>query len=287
MTREIYTALRGIAPYGEAEISLADDLSLVRPNKRLLANRDRFSMAGWEFAQEAEADRYLVCKYSEEPLDFDPDKTLAKAIERFYVSLMAIQIIKPIQTLGFIYSCNRTKRRPPMDAGDWTRMASFTDEMLTLVPAMIERVQKVSDGEDTERKNALVLLQLGLEHFHRRIAALLWVMGLEAVLGSSSRHDFNTRLCECLGPDTLVFPDWNAPIQGPQKTVKDVALNLYTFRNKMVHGLDLRKAKSDKATPVDLLEYVRLTDYSEPSIYADVLSEAACLLLCKVLQTVL
>jgi hypothetical protein len=63
------------------------------------------------------------------------------------------------------------------------------------------------DGDDAEPKNAIVLLQLGLEQFHPYVAGLLcWVMGLEALFDSSGREDFGRKLCDCLGPNTLAFP---------------------------------------------------------------------------------
>jgi hypothetical protein len=54
--------------------------------------------------------------------------------------------------------------------------------------------------------------------------------------------------------------------------------------NKLAHGLDLRTAATDKTIPVDLLKQVTLTEFSEPTYYANLLSQAACFFLCRVLQ---
>jgi hypothetical protein len=283
----MYTAIRYIAADGDDEIPLSSGLSLVRPNERLLAARWKYVQGEGEFGAEASANRYLVCKYPTWIPGSDALKASELGTNRFYSGLMAIQVIKPVETSGFIYSHQRIERRPPMDAGKWAQLKRFDNEMLGRVPAMIDRIQRVMDGEDAERKNALILLQLGLENFHPYIAGLLWVMGLEAIFDSGNRNEFKHKLCDCLGPATLAFPDWNPRIKGPSYTVEEIAIPLYMLRNKLAHGADLRKAKSDKSTPVDLTVKVQLTEHSEPTLYADILSQAACFLLCQVLQRVL
>ena len=64
----------------------------------------------------------------------------------------------------------------------------FSDAMLAQVTAMIDRIQPVMDGKSVEKKNALTLLQLGLEHFHPYIAGLLWITGLEAIFNSGGKE---------------------------------------------------------------------------------------------------
>jgi hypothetical protein len=59
------------------------------------------------------------------------------------------------------------------------------------------------------------------------------------------------------------------------------------LRSKLAHGADLRKAAIDKKYPVDLIAKVKLTEFSEQTAYATVLCEAACFLLCQVLQKLL
>jgi hypothetical protein len=209
-------------------------------------------------------------------------------------ALMAFQIIKPVQTLGFTFRgrdtdaltfyLETTEQRPPMDAGEWARMRVFDQELLDGVPPMIKRVRRVMEGTSAEQKNAIIFLQLGLEHGHPLIAGLLWVMGMEAIFDSEGRNDFRTKLCGCLGSTTLVFPDWNSPTAPPAYTVEELAIPVYMLRNKLAHGADLRTAALDKTTPVDLTKKVKLVDFLEPRSHAHLLSEAACYLLCQVLQ---
>ncbi len=93
---------------------------------------------------------------------------------------------------------------------------------------------------------------------------------------------FKKKLCDCLGPSTRAFPGWNA--EQPADTVDEIAIDLYTLRSELAHGVDLRKAASDPKFPVDLLAQRALPNSPDPVPYAWLLSEAACYLLCQVLQ---
>jgi hypothetical protein len=213
-----------------------------------------------------------------------------RADNMFRSGLTAIQVIKPVKTLGIVFraletngavSVQQFEHRHPTDAGEWSRLKPFDVDLLPDVIAMIPRVKAVLDGDNAEKKNAVSFLQLGLENNHPLIAGLLWVMGMEAIFNSANRNDFRDKLCACLGPDSLAFPDWNF-FTGPLPyTVQGIAVDLYTLRSKIAHGVDLRKAASDKSTPVDLLKSVRLHSRSEPTSYALLLSQAALHLLCR------
>jgi hypothetical protein len=247
-TDTIHTSLLGIASGGDVSLPLADGLSLVRPNDRLLARRWDWGQGQGEMREEAEATRYLVCEYQQwvqgEELGAAPER----GANRFYAGLMAIQVIKPICTLGFIYRSQglQIERRPPMQLGQWAVDNQFDDAMLAAVPAMIDRIQPVMDGGSVEKRNALTLLQLGLEHFHPYIAGLLWVTGLEAIFDSGGREEFKQMLCQCLGPQTPAFPNWHSKPDAPLYTVEEVAIALVVLRNKLAHGADLRTAAKDK-----------------------------------------
>lgn len=287
-TDTIHTALLNIAKGGADCIPLREGLSLVRPNDQLLAHRWDWVQGQGEMKEEAEeATRYLVCEYPQWSPGYDAETTRQRGDDRFYTGLMAIQVIKPIQTLGFIYRRQEIERRPPMQPGRWAMMNKFDDAMLARVPTMIDRIQPVMDGGNVEQKNALILMQLGLEHFHPYIAGLLWVTGLEAIFDSGGKDAFKKMLCDCLGPQTLVFPNWHARTDAPTLTVEEVAIPLFVLRNKLAHGADLRSAAADKKHPVDFTKRVNLTQNTEAVNYALLLSEAACYLLCQVLQKVL
>jgi hypothetical protein len=283
----IHTALLGIAKNGDDSIPLGDGLSLVRPNNQLLAHRWDWVQGKGEMEREAEATRYLLCEYPQWVHGEEWGAAPERGANRFYAGLMAIQVIKPIRTQGFIYRHQAIERRPPMEPGQWAMMNKFDDAMLARIPAMIDRIQPIMNGKNVGQKNALTLLQLGLEHFHPYIAGLLWVTGLEALFNSGGREEFKKKLCDCLGSQTLAFPNWHSKPDAPTYTVEEVAIPLFVLRNKLAHGADLRTAATDKKHPVDLTRRVSLTQDSETVNYALLLSEAACYLLCQVLQRVL
>ncbi len=283
----IHTALLGIAKDGQDSILLRDGLSLIRPNDQLLAHRWDWVQGKGEIEEEAKAARYLQCEYPQWLPGEGAEIARQRGTDRFYAGLMAIQVIKPIQTLGFIYRHQEIERRPPMQPGQWAMMNKFDNAMLMRVPAMIDRIQPVMDGGNVEHKNALSLLQLGLEHFHPYIAGLLWVTGLEAIFDSGGKETFKKRLCDCLGPQTLVFPNWHAKVDAPTLTVEEIAIPLFVLRNKLAHGADLRSAAADKKHSVDFTKRVSITQNTEMVNYALLLCDAACYLLCQVLQRVL
>lgn len=286
-TDTIHTALLGIANGGDDSIPLRDGLSLVRPNDQLLAHRWDWVQGKGEIEEEAKATRYLRCEYPQWLPGKGEEIARQQGTDRFYAGLMAIQIVKPIQTLGFIYRRQEIERRPAMQPGQWAMMNKFDDAMLAQVPTMIDRIQSVMDGRCVEQKNALTLLQLGLEHFHPYIAGLLWVTGLEAIFDSGGKEAFQRKLCDCLGPQAPVLPNWHSKPDAPPYTVEELAIPLFVLRNKLAHGADLRSAAADKKHPVDFTKRVSLTQNSETVNYALLLCDAAYYLLCQVLQRVL
>ncbi len=276
-----------VADEGDDVIALGDGLSLVRPDDQLLSQRWDWAQGKGEMDEEATASRYLVCEYEQYIPGEDCFQRLERGANRFYTGVMAFQVIKPIRTLGFVYRHQGIERRPPMQPGRWAMTNEFSAAMLAQVPAMIERIQPVMDGSNVEQKNALTLLQLGLEHFHPYIAGLLWVTGLEAIFDSGGREEFKKKLCDCLGPQALAFPNWHSNTDAPAFTVEELSIDLYTLRNKLAHGADLLSAVNDKKFPVDFGKPVGTTQFGETVNYALLLSEAACYLLCQVLQAIL
>ena len=284
----MFSGLRGVAVGDEAVASLGSGFSLVSPSAYILSARDHSSMTGTEFADGASASRYLVYKH-EPPV---PGKTYEEIKAIFWCGMLALQVLKPVPTLGLVFygdympsggfALQMIERRPPMEAGPWALKRPFDRDLLKAVPSIITGIQTIMEGANAEKKNAFILLQLGLEHFHPLIAGLLWVTGLEAIFDSFGKEDFKRHLCAYLGESTLVFPDWHVP--GCSLTVGEIAFHLYVLRNKLAHGGDLRKAASDKKFPVDLIGKRTLPDSPEQVPYALLLSEAACYLLCQVLQ---
>lgn len=231
----------------------------------------------------------FFCLKSIKPLPTDQEAN------RFQNALMALQIVKPVPSVGYIFqgtagrngcvAVNHTERRPPMFAGEWAQLRRFDsgliDQSKELMPKGLARMNSGS----AEQRNSVILLQLALEHFHPLVKGLFAVMGLEAFFDSQSRNHFKEKLCQRLGQLTPVFPDWNSPSVPPPKYLAgEIAMHLYTLRSKIAHGVDLRRAAHDKNFPVDLTRRVELIEQLEPRSYAVLLSEAALYILCLVLQ---
>jgi hypothetical protein len=287
---------------GIDEIPLVDELSLVRPNDPLISGSWSHTINQMDEIEIKAASRFLVCRY-EVPDDKDSWNAVQKqAYDLLRSGLMAFQVIKPIRTFGYMhngssgdcfgfdsnqYVPTHIYYRPQMRPGRWARMNEFDDAMLAQMPDMIMRVRAAFAGSDVPRSNALTFLQLGLESEQPYIAGLLWVTGLEAIFESGGRDEFKKKLCDCLGPQTLAFPNWHSKPDAPSYTVEKIAIPLFVLRNKLAHGADLRTAATNAKAPVDLLARVNLTPGSTATTQALLLSEAACYLLCQVLHKVL
>jgi hypothetical protein len=287
-----FTGLRGVELGDDPEIALPGGFVLSAKTPQLSAALDAGYLGNVQRIWWAKNLDCFFCLRSSHPLPLDLE------MERFQDGLMALQIIKPVSTLGFIFQgtalghgplvLNPVQERPAMSPGEWAQWRRFDGNLIAqlreLIPKVLDRMEKGS----AEEKNAVFLLQLSLEHFHPLIKGLFSVMGLEALLGmgpGEGRNSFKRKLCERLGESTLVFPNWNSPsVAPPQFTVADVALHLYALRSKIAHGVDLRKAAHDKNAPVDLTRRVELIEQLEPRPYASLLSEAAAYILCLVLQ---
>jgi hypothetical protein len=289
----IYTGIRYLSVGNDEEVMLCDGLSLLKPNEYLISDDDHYSMNQLQFGDARKVSRYLVHRYEVPILRSERKNAVEAAETTFRSGLSSFQIIKPVETLGLIFrgedlhrsiNVEQVEYRHPTNAGGWARLKRFDSNLLPQVIAMIPKVRAVFDGTSAELKNAVTLLQLGLENYHPLVAGMLWVMGMEAIFDSSNRIDFRDKLCACLGPDALAFPDWN-DLTGPLPyVVKDIAVDLYMLRNKLAHGVDLRKAATDRTSPVDLLKTVMIYPASEDTTYALLLSQAACFLLCQVIQ---
>jgi hypothetical protein len=287
-----FTGLHGVA-FTEEKLEFGNGNYLSKPNPYLLSARSTDALNGRAYRQSEKLSCFFVLK---EELSVSPD---LKAKGRLQNGVMAMQILKPLKTFGFIFqgrdfedaqtfNLQHSEERPAMIPGEWALERRFDQPLLAQVPDMIQRVNAAFNSGSVEKKNAVILLQLSLEHFHPLISGLLSVVGMEALFDSDNRNDFKGKLCDCLGAATLAFPDWNIPRSpAPKYTVEELAVPLYMLRNKLAHGADLRTAALDKSTPVNLIKKVQLTPDSEPTAYALMLSEAAVYLLAQVLQEVL
>ena len=286
-----FTGLFNVNLGTQTEIQLGKDIFLCAPNPILLSVRNDLALNKWQSEEIDGVSSFLVHR---KPEPQGAEYGREDHVEQLQNALMGIQVLKPTETIGFIFqgtesgntlTRGRTTYRPPMNSGEWARMRALNTSLFVDVAATIKRVNRLMHGESAEKKNAIYLLQMALEHYHPLIKGLLSVAGLDALFDSQDRWDFRNKLCQSLGASTPAFPDWNSPIfPVPQFTVEQVAIDLYMLRNKIVHGVDLRKAARDKNSPVDLSKAVALVPDLAPRPYSLLLSEAAIYLLCRALQ---
>src|SRR5438105_1685151 len=102
--QSMFSGLRGIEAGEAAEVPLGGGLSLVKTNNYLLSARDKLDMTAREWEESANVSRYLV--YKHETLS-SPSKiyeeTYEEVKDKFFSGLMALQVLKPIRTLGIIF----------------------------------------------------------------------------------------------------------------------------------------------------------------------------------------
>jgi hypothetical protein len=284
-----FTGLEGVDLDGQTQIAFSDGFFLSHRTPQLVGVlEDSFWMGTAEKAGMKNVDSFF-CLKSVRPVPADQEAN------RFQNGLMALQIVKPVPTIGYIFqgtaigngyvSVNHTERRPAMFAGEWSALRRFDHGLINHSKALMPKVLARMETGSAEQRNSVILLQLALEHFHPLVKGLLAVMGLETLLDSNDRNDFKRKLCQLLGDSTRAFPDWNSPsVPPPKYTIGDIALHLYTLRSKIAHGVDLRKAAQDRNVPVDLTRRVELVEQLQPRPYASILSEAAIYILCLALQ---
>jgi hypothetical protein len=287
--------LRGVSLSPAADTALSPEISLREASETLLSAGDLQVMSAVQRHAMRHSSWFLVQR-TVSSIACTPNAEAC--YETIQDALMALQIVKPVETDGFFFQGDEqpngavrwhgTSIRWPMTAGRWAQMRTFDDDQLTIARSMLDRVRAVMSGSEIAKKNAMHLLQLALEHPHPYVACLLAVTGMEAIFDSKDRWDFENKLCTLLGPSALAFPDWNSPDIPPLTyTVKDVAVHLYTLRSKIAHGANLVKAAQDKSCPVDLLQLKDYISQGDPVRYAVLLGEAAIYLLGHVLQKVL
>jgi len=219
-----------------------------------------------------------------------------KALDHLFNGLMAIQIVKPSATLGYVLQmvqCDTasnphfgpSEMRSRMDPGQWPSLRALDAPLLEQLPPMIDKVETTMSGRDATKKNSINLFQLALEHHHPAIQCLLAVSSIEAILDSSTALDFEKKLCDTLGNATPVFPDWNSPdFAQPRYTVRDLAFPLHKLRSKIVHGDDLRTAKDKGGNKINFGELRSFIEEAQEQTYMQLLCESSICLTSQLLQ---
>lgn len=287
-----FTGLVNVKLTGLEPIELTSALFLYGPDKRLLGAPTQMDLNQHQLAIHRETGCFLVHRVGHSTIhasEWDGYKSTLQD------ALMSFQILKPLATGGFYFQCKESddrilppfslEARSPMDPGQWPRLRTFDASLVKEVPGMIAKVAIITSGAQVRMKNAIYLFQLALEHHHPAIACLLAVSSIEAVLDTSGANDFEEKLCNLLGADSRVFPDWNSPdYEQPHYTVRELAYDLHKLRSKIVHGDDLRNAKGKSGDPIDFSQLRPfLQERADPS-YRELLYQSSICLAAKALQ---
>src|SRR6266849_3535538 len=96
-----YGGIRNVV-FDEAHdaLALGSGFSLTKPNDVLLSARHRYFMNEEEYKHSETVSAYLLHKSQQSALR---DEGRDESLEVFQHGLMAFQILKPVQTLGFIF----------------------------------------------------------------------------------------------------------------------------------------------------------------------------------------
>jgi hypothetical protein len=296
LTLWTFTGVHGVSlPCGE-EFQLAKGLRISTASPLILSRWSRLDLNIRQKHEMENVGHYLV--YECECLQ---RSTVAEenARDRLLNALMAIQIIKPSATLGYVLQLFTSSSgghsffgpaevRAPMDPRQWPALRYLDRPLLEQAVRMVARLDSVMAGQDSRKKNAVYLLQLALEHPHPAITCLLAVSSMEACLGTWTAKDFVKVLCELLGTSSFAFPDWNSPrFVQPHYTVGELAFDLHRLRSTIAHGNDFRLAVGRDRRSIDFQQLRDFIDERQKPTYIQLLCESSICLACKVLQQTL
>jgi hypothetical protein len=91
-----FAGLRNVYIDGADELLLGEGFSLVKPNQFLLSARSRHALSEQQWSDAESASRYFVYRHPD-PMSVEDDGR--QIVEIMQNGLMALQIIKPVQTL--------------------------------------------------------------------------------------------------------------------------------------------------------------------------------------------
>ena len=162
-------------------------------------------------------------------------------------AMLGVQVWSPIGWHGLILDCIRTDEgllgvervhKPERYAvPSWGRMIDLCKVDPLPLRCLVEGTLAADQSGCVPLVNPFRFFEIGLQTAvnHRRAGAVLWVMGLDALLGAEKQAVFSRRLQKLLGPDTRIFPeDWVG--RKPKYTVADLAEDVFEFRSLIAHG---------------------------------------------------
>jgi hypothetical protein len=213
-------------------------------------------------------------------------------------AMLAFQVWCPKGWSGTIVNTIRTDEGPirvhsvclpeHYAAGYWASLLRVDELHVDDLKKLIDGTLSALKSECTQVCNPFQYLEIGLQTTvnHPKAGGLLWMIGLDALLGAQGEALFTARLCRFLGKDTRVFPIDFAS-RRPVYTIGCVASDIYTLRNQIAHGdrianryVDEVEFEFDQPDPYGLLGIGKWS-------YQSILWEAALFALCASLRKVI
>jgi hypothetical protein len=155
----------------------------------------------------------------------------------------------------------------------WGRMLDVEKSDPAQLPALVEGTLVALESKNTRQKNPFQFLEIGLQSAvnHYRAGALLWIVGLDGLLGAEKRDVFKARLIRLLGKNTAVFPeDWAS--RRPSYTVESLAGKVFDWRNLIGHGKEIlenyrKPLRFEFETPE--LSYLSVGEWTHEKLYCE------------------
>jgi hypothetical protein len=128
----------------------------------------------------------------------------------------------------------------PYLMSQWSRMMDLEKLDVAELAPLVEGTLTAFESRAVRAMNPFQFLEIGLQTAfnHVRAGALLWTMGLDALLAAEQQDRFACRLIRLLGKDTLVFPADRLG-RRPIYTVGEVAASIYDLRDLIAHGKEI------------------------------------------------
>lgn len=234
-------------PWPHAPITLADSLRIVET--------PRFDEKNWGFwnlrrTEEGVLERTHWLRADAECEWHDRDRVLSEMTGLLRSSMLGFQLWAPVGWDGIIFgtraagsdvlTVENVSFAAPYFVSHWARMLDIGKFSPDTLPVLIEGTVQGLTSHSVRSINPFQFLELGLQTAvnHERAGALLWTLGLDALLAAERQDRFAARLKRLLGPETLLFPEDFAG-RRPVYTVADVASGIYDLRNLIAHGKEV------------------------------------------------
>ena len=195
-------------------------------------------------------------------------------------------VIEAILTDAGAISVNGVELVEPYPMSRWSKMMDLGAADAVKLSPLVDGTLRAFESEAVRTINPFQLLEIGLQTAfnHWRAGALLWTVGLDAVLAAQKRERFSRRLIRLLAKDTHVFPKDQFG-RRPTHTVGEVAAGMYSLRNLIAHGTEVLK---EYRQPFDFqFEPRELSYLREEWTFETLLSESSLFTLIAALRKVI